>query len=121
MSTKPRRCAVEVDSELARSVDSKPESQAEPSHVMTADKATSGEPEALYPHLYVLLRLRRMAFAEGYTREETQKILGISKKTLKRWIDQGLLEDYRLPDVCASAAGIERCLITRRAGSRKHY
>ncbi len=123
MPTKPiartpkRGAVVEVDSELARSADSQPESQTEPSQAMSAGKATSGEPEALYPHLHVLLRMRKMAFAEGYTREETRIILGISKKTLKRWIHQKLLEDYRLPDVCASAAGIEKCLIARCAMS----
>jgi hypothetical protein len=122
MATKPRRGAVvEVDAELARSAESQPESQTAPSEAMPAGKGMSREPEALYPHLHVLLRMRKMAFAEGYTREETRKILGLSKKTLKRWIDQGFLENYGLPDVFASAADIEKCLVTRRSKSKKRY
>jgi len=116
-----RRGAVEVDSELARSADSQPESQTEPYQAIPGGKAISGDPETLYPHLHVLLRMRKMAFAEAYTRKGTREILGVSEKTLQRWIDQGRLEIYGLPDVCASAADIEKCLIDCRSRTKKHY
>jgi len=110
---------VEVDPELARSSDSPLAFHAESSSSMR--KATSADPEVLYPHLHVLLRMRKMAIAEAYTRKETREILGVSEKTLQRWIDQGRLEIYGLPDVCASAADIEKCLIDCRSRTKKHY
>lgn len=121
MARTSRRGAVEVDSELARSIDNQPESQTEPSQAMPDAKAISVDPEVLYPHLHVLLRMRKMAFAEAYTRKQIRVLLGISEKTLQRWIDQGRLEIYGLPDVCASAADIEKCLIDCRSRTKKHY
>ena len=125
MPTKPiartpkRGAVVEVDSELARSADSQPEFQTEPSQAMSAGNAVSANPETLYPHLHVMLRLRKIAFAEAYGREDTRRILGVSEKTLGRWIAQGRLEIYGLPDVCASAADIEKCLTDCRSRSKK--
>lgn len=121
MARTSRRGAVEVDSELARSVDNQPESQTEPSQAMPGGDAISADPEVLYPHLHVLLRIRKMPFAEAYTRKQTRELLGVSEKTLQRWIDQERLEIYGLPDVCASAADIERCLIDCRSRTKKHY
>jgi hypothetical protein len=88
---------------------------------MPAGNAISAGSEVFYPHLHVLLRMRKMAFAEAYTRKETREILGVSEKTLQRWIDQERLEIYGLPDVCASAADIEKCLIDCRSRTKKHY
>lgn len=116
-----RGAVVEVDSELARSADSQLESQTEPSQAMPAGNTIEADPVAIYPHLHVLLRMRRMAFAEAYTRKETREILGISEKTMQRWIEHGRLNIYGLPDVCTSAADIERCLVDCRSRAKKHY
>ena len=117
--TAKSRKIIEVDPELARSSDSEHGFETESSPSIC--EAASADPEALYPHLHVLLKMRKMAFAEAYTREETRRILGICEKTLQRWIDQKQLETYGLPDVCASAADIEKCLLNRRCRSKKHY
>ena len=118
-TSKPHK-RIEVDPELARSPNTGLGCEEEPTS-RSIPVAASGDPEALYPHLHVLLRLRKMAFAEAYTRKETRQILGVSEKTLQRWIDQGRLEIYGLPDVCASAADIEKCLNDCRSRTKKHY
>ena len=75
---------------------------------------------SLFPQLNVLLELRGLQFKPAFSREETLNILGISAKTLTRWIHQGRISDWGLPGICASADGIERCLTDLKSASRKN-
>ena len=71
-------------------------------------------PEERFPHLHIMLRHRSLPFKEAYSREETRQVLGITDKTLGRWVDQGAIKIYDLPGICASAQDIEDCLVHRR-------
>lgn len=81
----------------------------------------SADPGTLYPHLSVLVGHRRSQLKECYTRHEVRVLLGISDKTLGRWLACGELEAYGLPDAFTSAADIERCLEARRNRIRKRH
>lgn len=110
---------VEVFPSLAKYADDKlrRETPQNPTSRANQEQSSALSPEECFPHLHALLHYHGFNFFEAYSRKETRQILGISDKTLGRWIDQGSITIYGQPDVCVSAKDIEECIVRKRRRS----
>lgn len=110
---------VEVFPSLAKYADDKlrRETPQNPTSRANQEQSSALSPEECFPHLHAFLHYHCLNFFEAYSRKETRQILGISDKTLGRWIDQVSITVYGQPDVCASAKHIEECIVRKRRRS----